>query len=243
MQARLLASGVSACTYDRAGGGWSEASTQAPLAQNAAAELLAALGEIGGAAKSVVLVAHSYGAMVAQAAAVLEQDRIGALVLLDPSYAEEIAVERPPPERLALLMPFLAPAGLLRLRSLFAFNEKDPAFPAEVRAEAAALAKQTRHMLAFGREIRSVRASSAWLALHPLAFGAKPLMVIGRDGGGATLAERHRYQRLLAKKSTQGRFEIAPGSDHFIHADAPDLVYQRIMAVAARVAQAQELNK
>ena len=181
--------------------------------------------------------------MVAQAAAVLAPDRIGAMVLLDPSYAEEMAVEGPPPERLALLMPLLAPTGLLRLRSLFAFSEQDPAFPVEVRAEAAALAKQTSHMLAFGREIRSVPVSSAWLTSHPLAFGAKPLMVIGRDGGGAALAERHRYQRMLAEKSTQGQFEIAPGSDHFVHANAPDLVYQRIMAVAARVAQAQELNK
>ena len=107
-----------ACTYDRAGLGWSEPSPRPRTAQNAAAELLEALNEAG-LKNPVVMVAHSYGALVAESIAVQAPDRLAGMILVDPSYPAEARVEGAPSRALAPALPILAMLGVWRFRNLF----------------------------------------------------------------------------------------------------------------------------
>lgn len=213
---------VRACAYDRAGLGWSTARSGTRSAQREASELLA-LAEIVAPGEPMVLVAHSYGALIAQAVCVTAPERVAALVLIDPSYPEEVQLEHLPPLTLARAIPVIAPLGVLHLRGLFA--PPDHAWPTEIRAEEEALTNRTSHMLSFAREIEAIPESSAVLRAKPPVLPGNPVLILGRDGNPV----RERYQRQLAAMSSHGKFQVVPGTGHFIHVDAPNEVVRAIL--------------
>jgi pimeloyl-ACP methyl ester carboxylesterase len=214
-----------ACTYDRAGLGWSPSSPRPRTAQNAAAELLEALGKAG-MDNAVVMVAHSYGALVAQSVAVQAPERLAALILLDPSYPAELRVEGAPSAALAPLLPVLAMLGVWRFRELF--DAADPRVSPETSREMAALTNRTGHVRTFFKEIQALPESSQFLELHPASARLEdPLVIVlgrGLADGSPDLAARHAQQRNLALAFPLGSFEVLDGTGHFLYLDASEKI-------------------
>jgi len=224
---RQAAQFTRACTYDRAGLGWSKSSSRPRTAQNAAAELLAALPQTG-INNPVVVVAHSYGALVAESIAVQAPERLAGLILLDPSYPAEVRLEGAPSTALAPVMPILIVLGACRFWNLF--DRSDPRYSPEAGREIGALTNRSSHLLTFLREIQALTESGHYLEIHSPRLTDKPVMILARgtaDGLG-DLESRHEQQMKLAQAFPSGRFEVIPGADHFIHLDHPDIVVARI---------------
>ena len=221
-----------ACTYDRAGLGWSKGSSRPRTAQNAAEELLVALGQAG-ITSPVLMVAHSYGALVAESIAVQAPDKLAGLILLDPSYPAEVRLEGAPSTALAPVLPFLIVMGIWRLRNLF--DRHDPRYSPEADREIGALTNRSTHLITFIQEIQALGESSHFLEVHFLETHAprlisKPVMILARGSadGAKDLASRHEQQMQLAHAFSQGRFEVIPGADHFIYLDSPEIIVARV---------------
>ena len=216
-----------ACTYDRAGLGWSKSSSQPRTAQNAAAELLAALAQAG-MNSPMLLVAHSYGALVAESIAVQAPDRLAGLILLDPSYPAEVRLEGAPSTALAPVLPFLIVMGAWRFRNLF--DRSDPRHSPEADREIGALTNRSTHLITFIREIEALDESSHFLEIHAPRLTDKPVMILARGtaDGVKDLASRHAQQMNLARAFPSGSFEVIPAADHFIYLDNPEIVVARV---------------
>jgi pimeloyl-ACP methyl ester carboxylesterase len=216
-----------ACTYDRAGLGWSKSSSQPRTAQNAAAELLAALAQAG-MNRPVLLVAHSYGALIAESIAVQAPDRLAGLILLDPSYPAEVRLEGAPSTALAPVLPFLIVMGAWRFRSLF--ESSDPRHSPEADREIRALTNRSSHLITFVREIQALAESGDFLEIHAPRLADRPVMVLARGStdGLKDLASRHAQQMKLARAFPAGHFEVIPAADHFIYLDNPEIVVARV---------------
>jgi len=87
----LLARETKTCSYDRAGLGWSEPAEHAPALDNSVSDLHELL-QARGDKSPVVLVGHSYGAVLVRLYAQRFPENIKAIVLLDP--ASEYMPER-----------------------------------------------------------------------------------------------------------------------------------------------------
>ena len=228
-----------ACTYDRAGLGWSQSSSRPRTAQNAAAELLAAL-PLAGITKPVLLVAHSYGALVAESIAVQASERLAGLILLDPSYPAEVRLEGAPSTALAPVLPFLIAMGAWRFRNLF--DRHDPRYSPEADREIGALTNRSTHLITFIQEIQALGESSHFLEIHFLDAHAppltdKPVMILARGtpDGAKNLASRHGQQMQLAHAFPLGSFEVIPAADHFIYLDNPEIVVARVREIVQAV--------
>jgi pimeloyl-ACP methyl ester carboxylesterase len=221
-----------ACTYDRAGLGWSKSSSRPRTAQNAASELLAALPQAG-INNPVLMAAHSYGGLVAESIAVQAPERLAGLILLDPSYPAEVRLEGAPSTALAPVLPFLIVMGAWRFRNLF--DRSDPRYPPEAGREIGALTNRSSHLIAFIREIQALGESSNFLETHFLDAPAprltgKPMMILARGAadGAKDLVSRHEQQMQLAHAFPSGSFEVIPAADHFIYLDNPEIVVARV---------------
>lgn len=170
------------------------------------------------------LVGHSYGGVVAMAAAVLRPEAVRSLVLIEPSAL-----------RVAEADPVVA-AGLARNRR--AFEPGSPALPVSPE-------DYLRSGAAFGmpvpeftpRRLRATRTAMAerpcWEAeipLEPLARAPWPKLVVN---GGWDRAHPEYRQYVGDALLACGRFiaprigarsVLVPGTDHFPHRDRPDLV-------------------
>ena len=221
-----------ACTYDRAGLGWSKGSSRPRTAQNAAEELLVALGQAG-ITNPVLMVAHSYGALVAESIAVEAPDKLAGLILLDPSYPAEVRLEGAPSTALAPVLPFLIAMGAWRFRNLF--DRHDPRYSPEADREIGALTNRSTHLITFIQEIQALGESSHFLEIHFLDAHAppltdKPVMILARGtpDGAKNLASRHGQQMQLAHAFPLGSFEVIAAADHFIYLDNPEIVVARV---------------
>ena len=87
----LLARETKTCSYDRAGLGWSEPAEHAPTIENSVNDLREVL-QVLGDKPPVVLVGHSYGAILVRLYAQRFPENIKAIILLDP--ASEYMPER-----------------------------------------------------------------------------------------------------------------------------------------------------
>ena len=228
-----------ACTYDRAGLGWSKGSSRPRTAQNAAEELLVALGQAG-ITNPVLMVAHSYGALVAESIAVEAPNKLGGLILLDPSYPAEVRLEGAPSTALAPVLPFLIAMGAWRFRNLF--DRHDPRYSPEADREIGALTNRSTHLITFIQEIQALGESSHFLEIHFLDAHAppltdKPVMILARGtpDGAKNLASRHGQQMQLAHAFPSGSFEVIPAADHFIYLDNPEIVVARVREIVQAV--------
>jgi pimeloyl-ACP methyl ester carboxylesterase len=83
-----------ACSYDRAGFGWSDAGPMPRTAGRAADELRVLLDR-GGVAPPFVLVGHSFGGLVMRIFAARYRDNVSGLVLVDPAHPEDWVTPAP----------------------------------------------------------------------------------------------------------------------------------------------------
>jgi pimeloyl-ACP methyl ester carboxylesterase len=259
-----LATITRTCAYDRAGYGLSDAARRASDADNTVADLVLLLDKapIQG---PVVIVAHSLGGLYATHFTNLHPDRVAGLVLLDPSqpgdgraYGSLWDVGRKAYEksladsetclaaaRKADLTPANNPADCLEDPP-----GRDPVFHEELNRRwgkanyIAANISEMRSMLA-DADGDSVDARQAGPRQHD--FGALPLVVLVSDpakppspppGWDEGTAIKHRLNRELAARSTLGKFQLVPGSRHYIQDDASQVVVEAVRSVveAARKA-------
>ncbi len=260
-----------ACTYDRAGFGWSEAG---PLPRTAGriADELHQLLERAAIPGPYVLVGHSYGGLVMRLLAARHAANVAALVLIEPATPEEWA--RPTDDQHAMIRRGVrlcrygvgaarsglasVVSGLVKLRALGAAR----ALVALVSR--GGLRRHDEGILApiwkLPPEARRVL-GSMWTrpqffeALgsqieHVCDSAEEVLREADRDPGdlpvvvitSASADERRlSADRALVQRSRQGRHVIAPDSGHWVPLDAPQAVIDTIVDVVRRVRATRRL--
>lgn len=234
-------------SYDRAGLGESDPATQ-PLTFEEHAQdlrnLLAAVGEPG----PFILVAESFGGLVARAFTQRFPEAVAGMVLVDS--AEEVHVFgrldvllRSARQQLALVR-FLRPIGLLgplMSRSLpRSFNVKQ-------RRRVSAIVSRRQHWTAAIAEgdAYSTTPLELRVAAGFGALGDLPLTVIAHGkpfrGPHAPLEDGWREgQERLAALSRQAHFIVAQGCGHGIAQEDPDLVAHEIRSIQERIRGSSE---
>jgi len=224
------------CSYDRAGLGYSDSSSQPRTSKVFAGELHALL-HAAGIAPPYVLVGHSMGGYDVRLYASLYRNEVAGMVLVDASHPDQ--ENRFPQElknmegswlRESEFMEYTMPFGLPRLLSLC---EDDPVPRA---------AECNWHSAAEGvAELKAFPASAAQTAATG-SLGDMPLAVLSHDPEKpsaelpADLAKPvndawEKMQEELAHLSTRGTQGIARNSSHYIQIDRPDVVIEAVRGV------------
>jgi pimeloyl-ACP methyl ester carboxylesterase len=225
-----------ACTYDRAGLGYSDASPQ-PRTSKVIAEELHTLLHAAGVAGPYVLVGHSMGGYDVRLFASLYRSEVAGMVLVDASHPDQ--ENRFPRElkdmdrswlREAEFLEYTTPFGLPRL---FGFCEDNP-----VERAAECNFHTAREGIA---ELKAFPESAAETATTG-TLGDMPLAVLSHDPDKpsaelpADLAKPvnetwEKMQEELAHLSSRGTQTIAKNSSHYIQIDRPDVVIDAIRGI------------
>ena len=217
------------CSYDRAGLGYSEPSSQPRTSRVIATELHTLL-RAAGVNPPYVLVGHSMGGYDVRLYASLYPDEVVGMVLVDASHPDQetrfpagLKTKEGTLQLDAELLEFTTPFGIPRLLGMC---DDDP------RSRAAACNwHSAREGLA---ELKSFQESAAQTATTG-SLGNMPLAVLSHDPGKpsselppelakTTNAEWERMQEELAHLSTRGKQRVAKNSAHYIQVDRPDVV-------------------
>ncbi|HEX5473598.1 MAG TPA: alpha/beta hydrolase [Vicinamibacterales bacterium] len=255
-----VAAFTTACTYDRAGFGWSDAG---PLPRTAGriVEELHALLAAARVEPPHVLVGHSFGGLVVRLYAARYPSDVGGLVLLDPAYPEDWI--EPTPALAALvakgvrlcrygehaarlripdLVVLLARLGALRLarsvavaasRGDLSRTETEVIAPLrKLPPELQALAIRPWTQRRFYQALGSqIEAVGASSAELPRDQSFGDLPMIVVSGARNSDAGQLSRQQRLAARSSRGRHVVAQGSGHWIPLDRPDVVVEAIREV------------
>lgn len=236
--ADALAPRARVCTYDRAGYAWSDPSLARRDARRLARELtqLLVAADIDG---PLIVVAHSFGGLVARLFVEGREDVIG-LILVDSSHEEQF--ERLETDGRRPLVP--------RSRQfVISGNAAPESLPRNIRRKVDAFARMRKTYSATHGEMAAFRDSADQVRLARRQAGAPhdfPVTVIrrgrdvyaGRTSGAAKTAAWVEMQEDLATLGTSGRLVVAEGSGHHVHADDPTLVVAEIDRLLAPVAPA-----
>jgi pimeloyl-ACP methyl ester carboxylesterase len=220
-----LAGVTRVCAYDRAGLGWSEASSAPRDARTMSRELHALL-EAAGEKAPYVIVSHSLGALTSRAFAAEYPDEVAGMVLVDGTHPD-LWARLPPalahlPDEIELQeLSIVAALGLVRLNIVNPFPVDDT-LPDDIHKSAVALNATTKAMGAISGELRAIPASTAYVrSLHGL--GDKPLIVLtagtpySSQPPEVAIPARKAWfelQRDLLGLSTNAVQRIVPGSTH-----------------------------
>ena len=250
---------TTACVYDRAGFGWSDAGPMPRTAARMGEELHALLSR-GGIRPPFVLVGHSYGAWTIRHFASKHPDEIAGLVFVDPAHPEDWRDPSPADrERLgrgvtlcrhgvtaarlgiASLVARLASAGAVDLARGIAATVSRRTLR---RQDEAILAPVTKLPL-------EVRPMLRWMWTQPRYFDALGSQIAHVCASAAELdlqpdydslplvtisatappEPRRRLQDALARRSRRGRHMVARDSGHWIPIDEPDTIVSAVREV------------
>jgi len=217
---RLLEGAHKVCSYDRDGLGFSDDSGR-PRDAAIASDRLARLLVAAGIESPVVLVGHSYGALVARVFASRYPDAIGALVMLDSSH-EDMAERFPPFAQEGFrdlldgfqLAPWLNAIALPRALGLFS-----PAIDGLEGADfdrSLALLNSIHHMGGTGEEASGwARSAAAARAINEEGLGALPLDVfVAGAWEDEMMPSWLAMQRELAGLSSVSTFRVVEEANH-----------------------------
>jgi pimeloyl-ACP methyl ester carboxylesterase len=252
-----------ACSYDRAGLAWSDASTTPRLIPTLVNELHQLLRHANIATPSV-LVGHSFGGLVIRAFARAYPEEVAGLVFVDPLHPEEWCSPTAEQRRMLRGGIFLSRIGELLARVglvgflLSRLTGGAPALPRRVSrlfgsAAATLMANMAGEVQKLPEEVRPV-VSEHWS--NPKSFrgmrqhlAALPVcsqdVMQGSDAFGniplVVLSGERRDPRwlaadaTLARASARGRHIVSPRSGHWVHLDDPDRVVGLIRDVVMQV--------
>ena len=250
-----LAALTRACSYDRAGYGWSTGPDRSCSLQRMSENLHELMQQLSPGAP-YVLVAHSFGGYIARAHAQRYGHELAGIVLLDPLTPEEW-INPTPAQRWMLRRGIwfsnaggvLAAFGVVRFclwllqrgnrqvpgRVLGAFGKKADETVRRIFNELLKLSPQTVDLIrARWSNSKFFWTMAAYIrgiprcALEVLKYEFPreiPLTVISAPGQPPERLEEH---RVLAARSRHGHHLVAGGSGHWVHLDEPDLIVQAV---------------
>jgi pimeloyl-ACP methyl ester carboxylesterase len=259
---RIVAQHVRTFSYDRAGLGWSSSRTSTPTPEHLSRELRALLSAAG-VPSPYLLVAHSFGGLVARRFAAAYPSEVVGLVLIDPMRPDDwpplnqtASIERG--IRLARVGRMAARFGLTRLfmRSMLLGSHRiaralchlggEPAqnlmdrmlcevgkMPHEVWPSVAANWSRPEFFRTLEAYFRAIPQTIE--EMHGRVPLAVPVVVLTPISAAPLSASQ------LRAISCKARQVIAPASAHWIHLDEPELVLAAIreMLAAARQNEAR----
>lgn len=235
------------CVYDRAGIGWSDLADTPRTADAAARDLEALLEAAAPFEEPPVLVGHSIGGLYAHRYARFRPDRVGGLVLIDPTTEElyDSARNWRSDAVLQFLWPALGRLGVMRL--LFRRNHAD--LEPDSLDELTGVASGYPATRALAREYSGLKGSFSRIDRSDRATWDEPPMIIegpvivlsasrSTASTNADRPERASVRRAshtrLAREAADGRI-IEIDSGHYIHRDRPDTVIAVIRSLVAQL--------
>jgi len=240
-----LAKTTRACSYDRAGFGWSERSPFPRSADNMVRELHTLLARTG-TTGSLVMVGHSFGGVLAREYARVYPKEVAGMVLVDAAH-EDYLVRIP--EILRGVRQATQDFQSLKWISRFGLMALTPEGIPARGLEGDALARY-RAVLATGTYFETAASETALLEQNlaaaralPLGdLGSLPLVVLSRGQADVlpflSAEENAHYERewgalqqRLAMLSSRSRGIIATHSGHDIHLSEPALVVDAVRGV------------
>jgi pimeloyl-ACP methyl ester carboxylesterase len=228
------------CSYDRAGIGYSDSSSQPRTSKVIAAELHALL-RAAGVAPPYVLAGHSMGGYDVRLYASLYRNEVAGMVLVDASHPDQES--RLPSDfknmegswlREAEFMEYTMPFGVPRL---FDFCDEDPV-PRAAECNWHSAAESVAELKAFPESAAQTTAAAS-LGDMPLTVLShdpeKPSADLPSDLAKPTNDAWEKMQEELAHLSTRGTQVIAKNSAHYIQIDRPDVVIDAVRNVVEQV--------
>ena len=203
-----------ACSYDRAGYGWSDPGPLPRTSSRIVAEL-GVLLERSGIQGPYVLVGHSLGGLYARHYASTHLADVAGMVLVDSTHEKQGA----PGSLMQSVVRAVSVVGISRL--LFRFGDE----------ALNAMYTSNDSVAATNAEFAATSESFDELQRTSPSLGDRPLVVItaGQADEGAWRA----LQLDLLTRSTDSRRIVAAGSGHYVHDDRPALVIDAIRDVVA----------
>jgi pimeloyl-ACP methyl ester carboxylesterase len=230
------------CSYDRAGIGYSDSSSQPRTSQVIAHELNSLL-RAAQVPPSYVLVGHSMGGLDVRVFAGSYRSEVAGVVLVDSSHPDQ--EKRLPIElsgmqaswlREAEFLEFTMPFGIPRLLGLCEDNASVRAAECNFHTAREGVAE----MKAF-RESATQAAASGSLGDLPLVVLShdpeKPSAEIPADLVKPTNDAWEKMQEEMAHLSTRGTQSIVKNSGHYIQIDRPDAVIDAVRGMVDQVRQ------
>ncbi len=236
-------------TYDRAGYGWSDLSSEPRTAEQVVSELRQLLREAE-IEPPYVLVGMSLGGLFSRLFAYHYPEEVAGMVLVDAAH--EKMYEDSPDEWVELnkrlewlliyVLPIMGYIGLFRLLVTFDYLPLAAGlfqkFPPSMQPLAKAMYSQTKFGKAFAQESAAVSVSMKQVeeARKTKPFPKIPLIVLssGKPDFDITQEVLQKLQELhadLANESPQGVHIVARESGHVIQLDDPELVIDVIRQV------------
>ncbi len=231
------------CSYDRVGLGWSDPAT-GPRSFEEEAQDLAALLKNADIRPPYILVAESYGGLVARTFIRQRPEAVSGLVLIDAAEEQhafgKLLVLRSQSQQ-AWGARWLAELGVMRL--LVSSSPTLGLIPSPDRIRLAKLMSPPSHWKAVRQELQAYELTpeAQRVAGGFGSLGELPLVVIrhGRPFLGAQAVIEEGWteaQTRLASLSTDSRLIVAEKSGHAISLEQPDIVIEAVRWIAEATA-------
>jgi pimeloyl-ACP methyl ester carboxylesterase len=214
-----------ACSYDRAGMGYSDSGPSPRTARRIATELAHLLNR-SGIDGPVVLAAASSGGFSVRVFASEHPDRVAGLVVVDGSHEDQ---EHEVP-RLARFVPLLSSIGALRLLGV-SLGLSVESLPPTTQTFARATRFRAAGYKTAADEITHIRESAAEVRASRRKLTIPVVVVTGARGADATWLRLQRDQVALSERGCQ---IIAEQSGHVVAVDEPEVVVDAIRAMVER---------
>lgn len=235
---------VRVCSYDRAGLGYSDPSSQ-PRTSKVMAQELHALLQAANVPPPYILVGHSMGGYDVRLYASLYRNEVAGMVLVDASHPDqenrfsaELRTMEGSWKREAEFMEYGMPFGIPRLLGLC---DDDPV-PRAAECNWHSAREGAAEMKAFPQSAAETAATGS-LGDIPLAVLShdpeKPSAELPPDLAKSTNQAWEKMQEELAHLSTRGTQTIAKNSGHYIQIDRPELVIAAVRSVVEQARQPQ----
>lgn len=247
-----------ACSYDRAGMGFSAASTRPSTSENIVDDLHALLGAAS-LAPPYVLVGHSFGGMNVRLFADKFPREVVGMVLVDPGHEDQLAryeaaegvADQRLPARLARHRECTAAAPLHLQPGSELFSRcvepASPFFGPRINATLLAIQRSAAYQRAQLSEVENLASGLSMNQVRTArrSYGDMPLIVLSRTPDPASLSPRQVTPRLqtlwalhgeLASLSSAGVHRGIPETGHYIQLDQPAAVTGAISEVLQKAA-------